>query len=124
MLRSSAHKAAAVYRRWRPKFSSSSEATPGRAAPVWDAADRRSTSSFTIPSSIGITQSPSTIASVTSCVTSTAVKPCSSQYPLNQILHLDSRQRVECAQRFVEGKELRAAGQRPGKRHALPLTAR
>jgi hypothetical protein len=43
--------------------------------------------------------------------------------PFDELLHLDTRQRVERAERFVESEELRPAGQRSGQRNALLLAA-
>src|SRR5690349_17818138 len=43
---------------------------------------------------------------------------------LDQALHLDARQRIECAEWFVEREEMRAARERTGERNALLLAAR
>jgi hypothetical protein len=43
---------------------------------------------------------------------------------LDQALHLDGRQVIECAERLVERQNLRGAHERVRKRNALFLTAR
>ena len=69
-------------------------------------------------------RSASATASATSCVTTIAVKPFACHTRLDQVLHLDPGERVERAERLIEGQQARMADQRAGECYALLLPAR
>ena len=77
-----------------------------------------------LPSSITRTRSASTSASSTSWVTSRTVGLWALTRRLQQLLHLDARQRVERPKRLVGKQEFRFANQRSGQRCALHFAAR